>query len=180
MHDRQSWVAQLLDELAQSGPTGRETEQYLRARKIRVGVRSQSSGARWALGRHIDLSPRYLHDSPVAPYALSLVVHEIQHLKQGPLAALSVYGELEAWQTQFRFLLEIAGGYAGVPGQATTIRLLLQVPLGWDRAALQTARGLMQQYAGRLYRVDLLPLYPLHHEILYCLLRRRPDAAAVS
>jgi hypothetical protein len=64
MHDRQSWVAELLNELAQSGPKGRESEQYLRARKIRVGVRKQSSGARWSLGRHIDLSPRYLDSSP--------------------------------------------------------------------------------------------------------------------
>ena len=118
MQDRQSWVSELLNELALSGPTGRESEQYLRAHKVRIGVRSQSSGARWTLGRHIDLSPRYLHGSPGAPYALSLVVHEIQHLKQGPLTALSIYGELEAWQAQFNFLLETAGGYSGVPGQA--------------------------------------------------------------
>jgi hypothetical protein len=179
MHDRQSWVAELLNELGQSGSTGRETEQYLRARKIRIGVRNQSSGARWTLGRRIDLNPRYLRDSPNSPYALSLVVHEMQHLKQGPLTALSIYGELEAWQTQFRFLLEIAGGYPGVPGQAAVIRDLLQLPLGWDRFALQEARGLMRQYAGRNYRVDLLPLYPLHDEILYCLVRRRPRSTAV-
>jgi hypothetical protein len=180
MHDSQSWVADLLNELAQSGPTGRESEQYLRARKIRVGVRNQSSGARWTLGRQIYLSPRYLHGPPISLYALSLVVHEIQHLKQGPLTALSIYGELEAWQAQFRFLLEIDGGYSGVPGQATVIRELLQLPLGWDRLALQTARRLMRQYAGKLYRVDLLPLYPLHHEFMYWLVRRRPTPAATS
>jgi hypothetical protein len=178
MDDQQSWVAELRNELAQSSPKGRESEQYIRARKIRIGVRSQSGGARWALGRRIDLSPRYLRGSPSAPYALSLVVHEIQHLKQGPVTALSIYGELEAWQAQFNFLLEIAGGYNGVPGQAALIRELLQLPLGWDRLALQAARGLMRQYAGKLYRVDLLPLYPLHHEFMYCLLRRRPKSAA--
>lgn len=175
MHVRNSWVAALLDELAQSGPTGRENEQYLRTRKIRIGVRNQSSGARWTLGRRIDLSPRYLHDHTPSPYALSLVVHEIQHLRQGPLTALSVYGELEAWQIQFRYLLDITGGYSGVPGQAPVIRELLQLPLGWDRPALRTARRLMRQYAGRSYRVDLLPLYPLQREVLYRLLRRRPD-----
>ena len=177
MHDRKSWVAALLDELAQSGPTGRENERYLRSRKIHIGVRNQSSGARWTLGRRIDLSPRYLQEHTPSRYALSLVVHEIPHLRQGPLTALSVYGELEAWQIQFRYLLDIAGGYSGVPGQATVIRDLLQLPLGWDRPALRTARGLMRQYAGRSYRADLLPLYPLHHEVLYHLLRRRPDAA---
>jgi hypothetical protein len=179
MHDRQPWVTALLKELRQSGPTGRESEQYLRARKIRIGVRSQSSGARWRLGRRIDLSPRYLDGSPGSPYTMSLVVHEIQHLRQGPLTALSVYGELAAWQAQFKFLLEIAGGYTGVPGQVTVIRELLQLPLGWDRSALQTARGLMRQYAGRFYRVDLLPLYPLHHEFMHCLVRRRPKSARV-
>ena len=179
MHDRQSWVAALLNELARSGPKGRESEQYLHARKIRIGVRNQSSGARWTLGRHIDLSPRYLDGAPSSPYALSLVVHEIQHLKQGPLTALSVYGELEAWQAQFNFLLEIAGGYTGVPGQAALIRELLRLPPGWDRLSLQAARGLMRQYAGKLYRVDLLPLYPLHREFMYCLVRRRPRSAAV-
>lgn len=175
MRDRKSWVAELLRELAGAGPSGRETAQYIRDRKIRIGVRRQSSGARWALGRHIDLSPRYLDGPPGSPYALSLVVHEIQHLKQGPLTALSVYGELDAWQVQFRFLLEVAGGYTGVPGQAMVIRDLLQLPLGWDRAALQAARGLMQQYAGKVYRADLLPLYPLHHEILYWVFRRHPE-----
>lgn len=179
MHDHQTWVAELLDALSESGPEGRESEQYLRARKIRIGVRRQSSGARWTLGRHIDLSPRYAHGSPSSPYALSLVVHEIHHLKQGPLTALSIYGELAAWQAQFNFLLEIAGGYAGVPGHVTAIRELLQLPLGWDRLALHKARGLMRQYAGRLYRADLLPLYPLHHEFTYWLLRRHPTSAAV-
>ena len=177
MHDRKSWVAELLNELTRSGPTGRETAHYVRAKKIRVGVRRQSSGARWALGRRIDLSPRYVDSSPGSPYALSLVVHEIQHLKQGPLTALSVYGELEAWQIQFRYLLEIAGGYAGVPGQVAVIRELLQLPLGWERVALQAARGLMRQYAGKAYRVDLLPLYPLHRETLYWLFRVRPKLA---
>lgn len=180
MHDRQSWVAELLDELAQSGPQGRESEQYLRARKIRLGVRAQSSGARWTLLGHIHLNPRYLVGSPTPPYALSLVVHEIQHLKQGPLTALSVYGELDAWRTQFSFLLEIAGGYSGVPGQATVIRELLQLPFGWDRSVLQTARRLMRQYGGRLYRIDFLPLYPLLHEVLYRLTRRQPKSGAAA
>ncbi len=30
---------------------------------------------------------------------LALIVHEAKHLEQGPWLALSVYGELEAWQT---------------------------------------------------------------------------------
>jgi len=36
---------------------------------------------------------------------------------------------------------------------------------GWDRPNLRRARSLMQTFAGRGYRADLLPLYPLHKEI---------------
>ena len=53
----------------------------------------------------------------------------------------------------------------------------LRLPLGWDRAVLSTARDLMREYAGRAYRVDLLPLYPLHRELAYVLTRRVPGQA---
>ena len=66
-------------------------------------------------------------------------------------------------------------GTRAFPVRRRVIRELLQLPLGWDRFALQAARGLMRQYAGELYRADLLPLYPLHHELMYWLLRRRPE-----
>jgi len=168
------WTGKLLEELEKCGQSGTDAVRFLRERRIRIGIRRQSAGARWTLWRTIELSPRYVQGSSGAPYALSLVVHEIRHIKQGPATALSVYGELEAWHVQFTFLLELTGGYGGVPGQAGLIKELLALPLGWDRSVLRTARLLMRKYAGRKYRVDLLPLYPLQHEVMYRLARRRP------
>jgi hypothetical protein len=37
------------------------------------------------------------------------------------------------------------------------------------------ARFLMQDYAGKGYRVDLLPRYPLPKEITYVFTRKIPD-----
>ena len=51
---------------------------------------------------------------------------------------------------------------------------LLTLPLDWDRANLRRARDLMQAYAGKGYRVDLLPLYPMQNEINYWITRKEP------
>ena len=170
-----SWARHLLDELEASGQTGAEAARYIRERGIQLGLRDQPTAARWKLGRKIELHPRYVQGKQTAPYALSLVVHEIQHLKQGPMTALSVYGELDAWQVQFKYLIGLPGSRAGFPGRAPLIDELLTLPLGWDRSVLRRARSLMWQYAGRRYRIDILPLYPFHQELLYAIAHRRPS-----
>jgi hypothetical protein len=38
---------------------------------------------------------------------LTLLIHEEKHLQQGIFVALSVYGELEAWQLKFRLYHEL-------------------------------------------------------------------------
>lgn len=174
MRDHASWMGQLLQELEESSQAGKEAVEYLRARGIRLGFHDQPTAARWTLGRNIELHPRYAQGSARAPYVLSLVVHEIRHIRQGLPTALSVYGELDAWQMQFKFLRALTGSYPGTAEQARLIGELLGLPLGWDRAVLGTARGLMHRYAGERYRIDLLPLYPLHHEVLYGISRQRP------
>ncbi len=98
---------------------------------------------------------------------MSLVVHEVRHLQQGWLTALSVYGELDAWQHQFKFLESVNGPYREAPDRSAAIARLMVLPLSWDRSVLRTARQLMRSYAGKGYRIDLLPLYPLHHELAY-------------
>lgn len=50
----------------------------------------------------------------------------------------------------------------------------MSLPLGWERETLKRARGLMRAYAGKGYRVDLLPLYPLPAEIRFRLTGRQP------
>ena len=172
MKNRISWTDQLLSELELSCPAGAEAVGYLREHRIHLRIRRQPTAARWTLDRKVEIHPRYAQGSPSAAYALSLVVHEIRRIQQGPALVLSVLGELEAWQAQFGFLMRLPGGDSGIPGRAELIQQLLSLPLGWDRTTLASARRLMRDYAGKRYRVDLLPLYPVHRELLYAIVRR--------
>jgi hypothetical protein len=105
---------------------------------------------------HIELSPSQLADEA---YALSLIVHEVRHLKQGILGALSVRGELEAWQEQFAFL-KAQRHYSSLPRHNAIIEELMILSLD-SCADLQRARELMREYAGPKYRINWLPLFPL-------------------
>jgi hypothetical protein len=95
---------------------------------------------------------------------LTLLIHEVKHLQQGLFLAFSVYGELEAWQLQFRLYHQTTG-----KPMHPAIAEMLSLPLSYDRAILRRARDLMQAYAGKGYRADLLPLFPLGKEIKYWL-----------
>ena len=170
------WVTQLLASLDRSGPVGQEAVSYVQRHGIHVGIRAQSAGARWTPWNRIDIHPRYTERPASAPYALSLVVHEVRHLQQGWTTALSVYGELDAWQCQFRFLQSLPGRHEEAADREGIIRKLMALPLGWDRAVLRTARDLMRAYAGKTYRVDLLPLYPLHRELPFLLTGLIPNS----
>lgn len=128
-------------------------------------MRAQPTGARWTALGHIELNPSNVADEI---YALSLIVHEVRHLRQGILGALSVRGELEAWQEQFVYLKSLTGKYSAVPRHQTIIEELMILSLD-DRADLQRARQLMREVGGKKYRIDLLPLYPLGQEIWFWL-----------
>jgi hypothetical protein len=171
---RPSWLGELLANLERSGPVGQGAARYLNERRVRLRIRRQSAGARWTLGGNIELHPRYAEAPPDAPYPLSLLVHETRHLQQGIVAALSVYGELDAWQAQFTFLKTLGARPPGSENRARVIAQLLALPLGWDRGVLRTARRLMKAYAGKRYRIELLPLYPLPKELTN-LLFPKPD-----
>jgi hypothetical protein len=168
------WLGQLLENLGSCGPAGEAALQYLKEHNVKVGLRDQATGARWTLGGSIQLQPRFAESEPDAPYPLSLVIHEIRHLQQGWMNALSMHGELEAWHAQFAFLKSITGQYHVQPQYDEIIRHLMSLPVNWDRIALKEARKLMQAYSGRAYRIDLLPLYPLPKEFLYWAARRQP------
>ncbi len=178
MPSSSDWLASLLVSLQQSGVQGEIAANYIRLHKVRLDLHTQTTGARWGLGRRIDLHPRYLEGAPDATYPLSLLVHEVRHLQQGPLTALSVYGELEAWQLQFNFIFDRTGHYHDLPALQQIIQELMSLRGGWDRTALAEARGLMRRYAGERYRIDLLPLFPLPAEIAWLLTRRQPKSFA--
>ncbi|GAB4500741.1 MAG: hypothetical protein Fur0035_02810 [Anaerolineales bacterium] len=160
-----AWLDAALQNLSRAGDVGRATADYLSARKTPIRFRSISpaAGAMWFLGGTISINARYFSPADVEnPRLLSLLVHEARHLQQGPLVALSVYGELDAWQLDFRFQKSISGAFP-----SPVIEELCALPLVFERPVLQKARALMIQYAGKGYRVDLLPLFPLPREIVW-------------
>jgi len=163
---------QLLIELGRSGPQGQVTRKFLAERRVKVSLCDQPTAARWTLAGNIQLHPRYASDAPDAPYPLSLIVHEARHLQQGLFTALSVYGELEAWQIQFSFLKLLTGDYHSDPEKKLILNELISLGLNKDRKLLSRAVTLMKAYAGNSYRVDMLPLYPLPEENLFLITRK--------
>lgn len=161
----QIWREKLLEHLAQTGALGAETAHYIHEKGVRMRFRrySKSTGARWFLFRRISLNSRYysIESSLGDPKLLSLLVHEIHHLKQGVLTAFSVYGELDAWQVEYRFYKHI------YPGRLhPAIEELLTLPLNYERENLRHAVRLMQDYAGKGYHINWLPLRPLGYWFL--------------
>lgn len=155
--DDDSRLERLLARLDETGPAGRAAHDFLQTRRVNVRLRSQPTGARWTIFGSIDLEPSQLANEA---YALSLIIHEIRHLKQGLLGALSVRGELEAWQEQFAFLKSQIGRYSNDPRKNIIIESLMRLSID-SRADLVHARALMREYAGPKYRIHWLPLYPL-------------------
>lgn len=172
-----AWSARVIEHLVQSHPLGAQTAAYLQRKQTAIGFsRQKGSAARWTLtGRILFNSCLYSPQTPPDdPFVLCTLVHEVHHLSQGWLKALSVYGELEAWQIGFRYYYEITR--QPVPPELSE---LLFLPVVYDRAVLRRARLLMQNYAGKEYRIDLYPLFPLHHEIAWHLGLRRLDKDGV-
>jgi hypothetical protein len=171
--DMLMWQSALLQQLDQSGPHAHLAAEFIRAHEVKVGFRkaSRAVGAFWYIDGNIYLNTaHYSIASPVTnPRLLCLVVHETLHLKQGIPTALSIYGELEAWQVDFRLYDQLTGiSPTGVLAQ------LLALPLSLDRVILLEARALMQAFGGKGYRADLLPLYPWSKEIVWWFTRKSP------
>lgn len=165
------WRENLLEAVTQLGEEGRVAVEYVRAHRTRIGFRRAraSIGAYWTVFGTIRLNSQYytyqtsLDDLRIK----TLIIHEARHLQQGIITALSVYGELDAWQLEFGIYYRLKGNY---PHAA--VAELMALPLKYDRNVLKKAARLMQAYAGKGYRVDLLPLFPLHQEIKYWVLRQ--------
>jgi len=165
------WKEELLEALIRLGEPGRTAAEYLRAHKTYIGfwkVR-KSVGAFWTVLRTVHFNSYYYsYQTDVSDVGmLTLLIHEVKHLQQGFFLALSVYGELEAWQLQFRLYHQLTDKQ---PHSA--VAELLSLPLTYDRDVLKKAVTLMRAYAGKGYRADLLPLYPFRREVKYWLTRR--------
>ena len=174
MSTRTDWTNSILDILSRADEP---CVQYLRSHQTKIGFSHQpaSTGAIWFIDGNIYLNSRYynLKTAPNDPHLLSLMVHEVRHLQQGFFTALSVYGELEAWQLGFRVYQTLTGHLPLGRGDNPYAALLelMSLPHGWERPVLRRAQILMREYAGKGYRADLLPLYPFGKEIKYWLKR---------
>lgn len=160
------WKESILEKLAEKGGLGRESVAYIQRRNVKMRFKkySKSTGARWFLFQQISLNTRYYSPNTKVddPKVLSLLVHEVHHLKQGALTAFSVYGELDAWQVEYRFYKKI------YPVKLhPALEEILTLPLNYDRDNLRHAAKLMQDYAGKGYRINLYPVYPIFKEIAY-------------
>ena len=174
-----TWLNSLYANLESFGEEGSAAVAYLRARRTKVAIKQakKNIGAWWTVFGNINLNSLYYsYDNSLdETRVFTLIIHEVRHLQQGFFTALSVYGELDAWQLEWRIYHRLHNRY---PHPA--IGELMNLPVGWDRNVLRRAAGLMQSYAGKGYRVDLLPYYPLEKEIAYRLFKRIPDTAIQS
>ena len=169
--EHQVWKENLLDAVTQLGEEGRAAVAFLQKRRVKVGFMRvrPNVGAFWTVFGNIRLnSIYYTYETPLDELRIkTLIIHEARHLQQGLITALSVYGELDAWQLEFGIYHRIKGKYPH-----PVIAELMKLPLGYDRSVLKEAARLMQAYAGKGYRVDLLPLFPLPREIKYWITRK--------
>ena len=165
------WLDKLCDAVAGLGEEGRAAVNFLRSRGTKVGFKKArpNVGAFWTVFGNIRLNSHYYsYNTPLDDLRIkTLIVHEVRHLQQGLFTALSVYGELDAWQLEFGVYYRVRGRY---PHPA--VAELMTLPLKYDRNVLRKAVKLMQDYAGKGYRADLLPLYPWGREIRYWFLRK--------
>src|SRR5258706_2749745 len=161
-----AWLEQYLEKVGQSSEEGRIAVEYVRTHKTRVGFKRcrKSVGAFWTITRKLYLNSRhYTQESTLDnPRALTLFVHEVRHLQSAPVTAISIYGELDAWQYEFRLYKKITAQEL-----SPLLEELLVLPLNFDRANLRHVQDLMTKFAGKGYAAWILPLYPLTQEIKY-------------
>lgn len=168
--DERRLVLSRLDEFGAYGPPA---AQYIRTHSTQLGYFPQKySSAGWTLFRNLTLRP----DTNLgAQRTLAGIVHEVLHLQQSISTRLSVYGELLAWQLEYRAFQDVTGKYygeKGAPFEGTKSQWQQISRLSADaHADLGRAQGLMKQISA-LYRSDKLPLYPLGREVRYKLLQQ--------
>jgi len=169
--DEMAWFEQALLALEKSGPTGRASAAFIRQRRVVLGFSCQSTtGAAWFDWRRwwlvwprggVFLNTDYAIGDPDDPRLYALIAHEAEHLRQGVHEALSVRGELLAWQLHDDVLTE-----ASAASSAPLWEELRSLAPD-SRADLERARQIMRHLAGPRYRIHWLPLYPLGKEMAY-------------
>ena len=165
-HEKTLWFERALTALRDSGPIGKASAKYISQHRIRLGFSPQKhSGACWfdwrTLRFGVFLNARCADRGPENRFLCSLLAHEAKHLEQRVVEALSVRGELVAWQLQYDILTQSPGTPLGDAWEELR---------GLDpdsRAGLKRARALMKRIGGPGYRIGWLPLWPLPAEVVY-------------
>src|SRR5918911_5440546 len=122
------WTENLLQAVAELGEEGRNAVEFLRINRTKIGFKKvrPNVGAFWTVFGNIRLNSRYYtYETPFDELRIkTLIIHEARHLQQGLITALSVYGELDAWQLEFGIYHRIKRSY---PHSA--IEELMNLPL---------------------------------------------------
>src|ERR1044072_811895 len=138
------WKENLLEAVAQLGEEGRTAVYCVRTHKTKIGFKQvrPNVGAFWTIFGNIHLnSLYYTYETTLDELRIkTLIIHETRHLQQGLLTALSVYGELDAWQLEFGIYHRIKRSYPH-----PVIEELMSLPLEYDRVVLKKAVQLMQE-----------------------------------
>lgn len=162
------WFERALTALRDSGPVGQASAEYIRQHRIPLGFsRQKGTAASWFDWRRLRygvfLNADDADKQPDDAYLCSLLAHEAKHREQGVVEALSVRGELVAWQVQYDVLMQ----FSAEPSDHAWRELRELAPD--SRADLKRARALMKESAGPDYHIDWLPLWPLPAEVAYWL-----------
>lgn len=169
--NQQEWLEKYFEKVANSSEEGQAAVMFVKQNQIKVGMKRarKSVGAFWQFGQKFYLNTFYysMESSLENPRAWTLFVHEVHHLKQGFKTAISVYGELDAWQVEFRLYKKLIGKTL-----KPELEELLTLPLNFDRNNLRHARKLMTKFAGFWYGAWILPLYPIDKEVKYWFTRK--------
>lgn len=162
----------VIQRLREVGPLCAQAAAYIQMKNVKIGFYKKYFGGWTTLGNIAVPSGVNLDD----PYILSVIVHEVCHLKQSIYTRLSVQGELLAWQYQKQAYFELKGKEIGGAGEAYsgTRRYWEELSkLSADSYEdLVKAQAVMRKILPN-YRSDCLPLYPLPTEIGYLLRQGR-------
>ncbi len=171
------WLEGIQTALERTGAHGMEAARFLREHRTRIGVRQQSAGRAGPSTAGLRLIPDTcrMAASPPTPSALSST--RSVTFGRGRSRRFRSMANLGPGESSSAIC-----GSSGVPApgsahQKELIDELLALPHGWNRIGLSAARRLMREYAGKAYRIDLLPLYPIQYELAYALTGRAPRKA---
>jgi hypothetical protein len=160
---RQDWEMDLFSRLQKSGDIGKKSVDFISSKNLKLSFGAQYTGAKWTLKGMLIGPPEIIINSAQTKgtkegrdtWSISLIAHEAKHYQQGLLVALSVYGELEAWQLQMRVLRDL-----GDPPKHPALLAIEKLKLSHDPQVLREAAQLMREFSPA-YRIDLLPLNPI-------------------